>query len=71
MTIDPERLTTIRNERRPNSKDSSARQCEFEVREAEAMFRRHGIPFLDTTHFSVEEISTRIMAQLNIGRQRN
>lgn len=71
LTIDAERLTVIRNERRPNSKYASARQCELEVREAEAMFRRHGIPFLDTTHFSIEEISTRIIAQLNIGRQRN
>jgi [pyruvate, water dikinase]-phosphate phosphotransferase / [pyruvate, water dikinase] kinase len=70
LTIDPERLTAIRHERRPDSKYSSAKQCEYEVREAEALFRRYGIPFLDTTLFSVEEISTRILSKLGVERQR-
>jgi regulator of PEP synthase PpsR (kinase-PPPase family) len=70
LTIDPERLASIRHERKPGSKYSSPKQCDYEVREAVAMFRRHGIPFLDTTHFSIEEISTRIISQLGIDRQR-
>ena len=69
LTIDPERLSAIRNERRANSKYASAKQCEFEVREAEALFRRYGIPFLDTTHFSIEEISTRILSRLGMERR--
>ncbi|HTR00969.1 MAG TPA: pyruvate, water dikinase regulatory protein [Candidatus Acidoferrum sp.] len=69
LTINAERLCSIRNERRPNSKYASMKQCEFEIREAEAMFRRHHIPYLDTTHFSIEEISTRILSQLGIDRK--
>ncbi len=70
LTIDPERLATIRHERRPGSKYASLKQCDYEIREAVAMFRRYGIPYLDTTHFSIEEISTRILSQLGIDRQR-
>jgi [pyruvate, water dikinase]-phosphate phosphotransferase / [pyruvate, water dikinase] kinase len=69
LTIDPERLAAIRHERRPDSKYASFKQCEFEVREVEAIFRRYGIPYLDTTHFSVEEITTRILSQLGVERR--
>lgn len=61
LTIDPERLAAIRNERRANSHYASLSQCEDEVRMAEAMFRRHQIPFIDTTHISIEEIATKIL----------
>ena len=44
LTIAPERLQQIRNERRPNSNYSSPSQVEFEVRAAEAIFRRYDIP---------------------------
>ncbi|EPM82030.1 PEP synthetase regulatory protein, partial [Pseudomonas syringae pv. actinidiae ICMP 18804] len=40
LTIDPDRLTAIRHERKPNSRYSSYAQCEFEVREVESLFRR-------------------------------
>ncbi len=43
LTIDPDRLTAIRNERKPNSRYSSYAQCEFEVREVENLFRRENI----------------------------
>ena len=33
------------------------------------MYRRHGIPFIDSTHYSIEEISTRILAAANIERR--
>lgn len=61
LTIDAERLAAIRSERRPDTRYSSLRQCEDELRQAEAMFKRFGIPYLDTTHASVEEISTRVL----------
>ena len=44
LTIAPERLQQIRNERRPGSRYASIRKCEFEVRSAENLFQRHGIP---------------------------
>ncbi len=61
LTIDPERLQAIREMRRPDSRYASLRQCQFEVKEVEALYRRHAIPFLSTTDRSVEEISGRIL----------
>jgi hypothetical protein len=68
LTIDPERLCVIRTERRANSRYSSQKQCEHEVREVEALFRRFGIPFVDTTHLSIEEIATKILSESGIER---
>ncbi|MCH8497461.1 MAG: kinase/pyrophosphorylase [Marinobacter sp.] len=70
LTIDPERLSTIRNERRPNSRYSSIKQCIHEVEEIELMYRRERIPFMNTTAYSVEEISTRIMLTTGLRRNR-
>ena len=69
LTIEPERLQQIRNERRPNSRYASAAQVAFEVRAARAMFERMGIPFIDTTHCSVEEIGARVVHEAGIGRR--
>ena len=41
LTIDADRLTSIRNERRPNSRYASFAQCEFEVREVESLSLIH------------------------------
>jgi regulator of PEP synthase PpsR (kinase-PPPase family) len=60
LTIDPVRLAQIRSQRRPGSTYASVENCRKEVSGAEALMRRHGIPFLDTTHKSVEEIATTI-----------
>ena len=64
LTIQPERLSEIRNERRPNSKYASLANCRHEVKEAEAMMRRFGIRWLSTTTKSIEEISTTILQEL-------
>jgi len=69
LTIDPERLSSIRNERRANSHYASIGQCEFEVREVEKLLRRENIPFINSTHFSVEEISARILLEQGIERR--
>ncbi|MDF1691727.1 MAG: kinase/pyrophosphorylase [Zhongshania sp.] len=61
LTIEAERLSAIRSERRPNSRYASLRQCEDELRQTEAMFQRFGIPYLNITHASVEEIATRVL----------
>ena len=65
LTILPERLSEIRQERRPNSKYASLENCRHEVREAEAMMRRSGIRWLSTTTKSIEEISTTILQELH------
>lgn len=69
LTIRPQRLQRIRNERRPNSKYSTLENCEFEVREAEALMRREGIPFLDATTKSVEELATTILQEAKLVRR--
>jgi [pyruvate, water dikinase]-phosphate phosphotransferase / [pyruvate, water dikinase] kinase len=69
LTIKPDRLQQIRNERRPDSRYSSAAQVAFEVRAAESLFERHGIPMLDATEVSIEEISSRILDRTGIERR--
>jgi hypothetical protein len=65
LTIHPDRLSEIRNERRPESKYASLVNCRHEVAEAEAMMRRAGIRWLSTTNKSIEEIATTILQEIN------
>ncbi len=69
LSIDPERLAAIREERKANSKYASLTQCEQEVRGAEALYNRFGIPFINSTHASIEEISTRVLKEAGIERR--
>jgi [pyruvate, water dikinase]-phosphate phosphotransferase / [pyruvate, water dikinase] kinase len=69
LTIEPERLQQIRQERRPDSRYASAQQVQFEVRSALALFERQGIPYVETTSCSIEEISSRILDGLNLERR--
>jgi [pyruvate, water dikinase]-phosphate phosphotransferase / [pyruvate, water dikinase] kinase len=64
LTIQPERLSEIRNERRPGSRYASIENCRMEVSEAEAMMRRSGIRWLSTTTKSIEEIATTILQEI-------
>ena len=69
LTIAPERLREIRKERRPLGNYSSAQQVRFELREADKIFRRYGIPNVNTTSFSIEEISSRILDSTGVERR--
>lgn len=69
LTIKPDRLQQIRNERRPDSRYASAQQVQYEVRAAEALFDRTGVPYLDTTECSIEEISSRILDRTGLERR--
>ncbi len=69
LTIRPERLHRIRTERRPGSKYATLANCEFEVREAEALLRREGVPYLDATTKSVEELATTILQEARLIRR--
>ena len=55
------RLSEVRQERRPNSRYASVEQCTYELRSAEAMFRTHRIPTVNSAAKSVEEMSTVIL----------
>ncbi len=66
LTIDPVRLQQIRTERKPNSRYATIEQCRKEVAIAEALFRNQQLPHLSTTHTSIEEIASKILAQFGI-----
>ena len=69
LTIRPERLQQIRNERRPDSRYASRQQVLYELRAAEALFSRYALPWLDTTECSIEEIASRILNTSGIERR--
>jgi regulator of PEP synthase PpsR (kinase-PPPase family) len=69
LTIDPEKLAQIRQERRPNSRYAQPETCRREVAAAEAMFRAERLPTLSTTHTSIEEIASKVMATLGLHRE--
>jgi regulator of PEP synthase PpsR (kinase-PPPase family) len=68
LTIQPERLREIREERRPGSKYASLDNCRYEVREAEHLMERERIAMLDTTTKSIEEIATTILHRAKLER---
>jgi regulator of PEP synthase PpsR (kinase-PPPase family) len=69
LTIAPVRLQQIRKERRPLGNYSSAQQVRYELRETDKIFRRYGIPSVDTTEFSIEEIASRILDSTGVERR--
>lgn len=69
LTIDPSRLHEIREERRANSRYAHINTCRQEVADAQAMFRRFGIPSTNTTHKSVEELAITIMQECRLKRR--
>ena len=69
LTITPDRLRQIRKERRAMGRYSSAQQVRFELRESEKLYKRFGIPFVDTTEFSIEEIASTILETTGVERR--
>ncbi|MGC2460464.1 MAG: pyruvate, water dikinase regulatory protein [Steroidobacteraceae bacterium] len=69
LTIEASRLQQIREVRRPESRYASVQQVQYEIRAAERMYARFGVPHIDTTHCSVEEISSRILQLTGIPRR--
>jgi [pyruvate, water dikinase]-phosphate phosphotransferase / [pyruvate, water dikinase] kinase len=68
LSILPERLSEIRNERRPGSKYASVENCRYEVAEAERMMRTEGIRWCNSTTKSIEEIATTLLTELQLER---
>jgi len=69
LTITAPRLAHIRNERRPNSKYAQIDNCQYEIDRAEMLMREEGIPFLDATNRSIEELAATIVHQGQLQRQ--
>ncbi|MEO0420908.1 MAG: pyruvate, water dikinase regulatory protein [Pseudomonadota bacterium] len=66
LTIEPQVLVQIREDRKPNSRYASPQQIRFEVREAEALYKRHAVPYTNTTRSSVEEVAARIVSRMRL-----
>jgi regulator of PEP synthase PpsR (kinase-PPPase family) len=69
LSIAPERLREIRNERRPNSKYADLENCRYEVQQAEKLMSREGIRWANSTAKSIEEIATTIMQEFKLERR--
>lgn len=69
LMIEPERLAQIRETRKPGSRYASIKQCRKEVELAESLLRLEGIPIFQTTHSSIEEISSRVMMELGVQQE--
>lgn len=64
LSIAPDRLSEVRNERRPGSKYAALENCRYEVNEAEKMMQKEGIRWLSSTAKSIEEIATMILQEI-------
>lgn len=69
LTITPERLSEIRQERRPDSRYARLENCRYEVEEAEKLMRRYGIEWLNSTTRSIEEIATKVLQAVKLERR--
>lgn len=64
LSIAADRLSEVRNERRPGSKYASLENCRYEINEAEKMMRREGIRWMSSTAKSIEEIAAMILQEI-------
>ncbi len=69
LSITAERLHQIRSERRPDSTYASLENCSYEVKAAEKLMRNAGIPYLDSTTKSIEEIATHMLHEAHLVRR--
>ena len=58
-----------RRERRPDSKYAAIENCRYEVAAAEKLMRQAGIPYLDSTTKSIEEIATHMLHEAHLVRR--
>jgi regulator of PEP synthase PpsR (kinase-PPPase family) len=68
LTIAPDRLHRIREERSSGSVYASLSQCRSEVSAAEGLFRSNAIAFADSTAVSIEELAIEIMQRVGVER---
>ena len=66
LTISAERLSQIRQQRRPDSRYASLKQCSREIGDAEAMFQSESVPWINTTTSSIEEIASKVLVTLGL-----
>jgi regulator of PEP synthase PpsR (kinase-PPPase family) len=70
LTINAERLSAIRQQRRPDSTYASIANCQNQVLKARKIMERANISMFDSTSISIEEIAVRITKEKHL-LQRN
>lgn len=63
LTIRPDQLSAIRQQRRPKTNYASLKKCQEEVKRAENILNNHDIYVLDTTAMSIEEIAVNLVKE--------
>ena len=69
LTTTVERLSRVRNERRPGSEYATADQCRYELRRAAQMYAAHRMPVIDSSAKSVEEMATMILQSMKLAQK--
>jgi [pyruvate, water dikinase]-phosphate phosphotransferase / [pyruvate, water dikinase] kinase len=69
LTIVPERLHQIRQERKPDSKYAALENCKWEVSKAEMLMKNAGISYLNSTTKSIEELATTMLHEAQLARR--
>jgi regulator of PEP synthase PpsR (kinase-PPPase family) len=64
ITTTVERLSRVRNERRPGSKYAELSQCRWELRQANELYATHRIPVIDSSAKSIEEMAALVLQTL-------
>ena len=70
LTTTVERLSRVRNERRPGSRYASSEQCRWELRRAAELYAAHRVPVIDSSSRSVEEMATLIVQIVTKNRKK-
>ncbi len=67
LLLTPERLSSIRSKRRPDSEYASLSRCQYEIRQTRVLFEHNNIPYFDVSSMSIEEVASSIADRLRIG----
>ena len=69
LTINAERLASIRKERRPDSRYAAIENCRWEIEQAQKLMKREGIRWLESTTKSIEEIAATLMQTVQLDKR--
>lgn len=66
LTLDHEILSTIRQERYPDSNYAKRSVCIQELRQAEQIYQNYKIPYINTSRKSIEELAAQILQEIGL-----